>query len=155
MSFTFYPPHLTSPKNNNPHYREGSSCLQYLSPKPQRPSQNWLCTRCPTGTPGSSVNTREGPWHSPAPRHPTTASCSNVTRHSSCRDPRGCLLRPPDSQLCPPVTPTCHWWKPPLPPGPSLSCCLFLFHILACSLKRFPSAYAYWSLVWHPPHGLR
>ena len=57
MSFTFYPPHLTSPKNNNPHYREGSSCLQYLSPKPQRPSQNWLCTRCPTGTPGSSDDT--------------------------------------------------------------------------------------------------
>ena len=156
MSFTFYPPHLTSPKNNNPHYREGSSCLQYLSPKPQRPSQNWLCTRCPTGTPGSSVNTREGPWHSPAPRHPTTASCSNVTRHSSCRDPRGCLLRPPDGQLCPPAHPnvplveatSSPWPQPLLLPLP-------LPPILACSLKRFPSAYAYWSLVWHPPHGLR
>lgn len=128
MSFTFYPPNLTSPKNNNPHYREGSSCLQCLLPKPQRPSQNWLCTRGPTGTPGSFVSTREGPWHSPAPRHPTTAPVPMPLGVPPAVTPKDAFSDLPTASSGLQLTPTCHWWKPPLPPGPSLSCCLFLFH---------------------------
>ena len=156
MSFTFYPPNLTSPKNNNPHYRECSSAACSISHPNHRGPHRISSTltapqepQAPLSGHGRGPGTHlllDTPTRHPAPM-PLSAPPA-VTPQDAFSDLRQPALASSSPQCATGGSHLFPWPQSlllPLPLPPSL----------ACSLKRFPSAYACWSLVWHPSHGLR